>query len=70
MNCNNHYLWCLTLAPNYDCSGLIQAAFATFGIWLPRDYYQQEDFGQKINREELLPGDLIFLGDKRVNHVA
>ena len=29
-----------------------------------------EAFCQKINREELLPGDLIFFGDKRVNHVA
>ncbi|NCS21558.1 MAG: C40 family peptidase [Microcystis aeruginosa G11-06] len=69
-NRTNHYLWGGTLAPNYDCSGLIQAAFATFGIWLPRDSYQQEAFCQKINREELLPGDLIFFGDKRVNHVA
>ncbi|MFM2380283.1 MAG: hypothetical protein RLZZ143_2864 [Cyanobacteriota bacterium] len=70
MNRTNHYLWGGTLAPNYDCSGLIQAAFATFGIWLPRDSYQQEAFCQKINREELLLGDLIFFGDKRVNHVA
>jgi len=69
-NRTNHYLWGGTLAPNYDCSGLIQAAFATFSIWLPRDSYQQEAFCQKINREELLPGDLIFFGDKRVNHVA
>ena len=69
-NRTNHYLWGGTLAPNYDCSGLIQAAFASFGIWLPRDSYQQEAFCQKINREELLPGDLIFFGDKRVNHVA
>jgi uncharacterized protein YfaT (DUF1175 family) len=29
-----------------------------------------EEFTQKININELLPGDLIFFGDKRVDHVA
>ena len=27
MTVNNHYLWGGTVAPNYDCSGLMQAAF-------------------------------------------
>jgi cell wall-associated NlpC family hydrolase len=48
----------------------MQSAFAASGIWLPRDSYQQEAFCQKIEREELLAGDLIFFGDKKVNHVA
>jgi cell wall-associated NlpC family hydrolase len=67
----NYYLWGGTVAPNYDCSGLIQAAFAASGIWLPRDSYQQAEFTQRITQEELLPGDLIFFAAKeRVNHVA
>jgi cell wall-associated NlpC family hydrolase len=66
----NHYLWGGTVAPNYDCSGLMQAAFAASGIWLPRDSYQQEAFVSKITKEELLCGDLIFFGEKKVNHVA
>jgi hypothetical protein len=67
----NYYLWGGTVAPNYDCSGLIQAAFVASGIWLPRDSYQQADFTQRIDREQLLPGDLIFFAAKeRVNHVA
>jgi cell wall-associated NlpC family hydrolase len=67
----NYYLWGGTVAPNYDCSGLIQAAFVASGIWLPRDSYQQADFTQRIDREELLTGDLIFFAAKqRVNHVA
>ncbi|NCQ04024.1 MAG: C40 family peptidase, partial [Cyanobacteria bacterium] len=37
MNTPNYYLWGGTVAPNYDCSGLIQSAFASVGIWLPRD---------------------------------
>ena len=66
----NYYFWGATAAPNYDCSGLMQAAFSASGIWLPRDSYQQEDFVQKISDEELLPGDLIFFANKRVDHVA
>jgi len=70
MEVPNYYLWGGTVAPNYDCSGLIQAAFAASGIWLPRDSYQQEAFTQRVSREELLTGDLIFFGTEKVNHVA
>jgi cell wall-associated NlpC family hydrolase len=71
MQVSNYYLWGGTVAPNYDCSGLIQAAFAASGIWLPRDSYQQADFTTRIDRGELLAGDLIFFAAKeRVNHVA
>ncbi|WP_148096700.1 C40 family peptidase, partial [Aphanothece sacrum] len=66
----NYYLWGGTVGPNYDCSGLIQAAFANSGIWLPRDSYQQENFTKRITKEELLPGDLIFFGTEKVDHVA
>ncbi len=44
MNRPNRYLWGGTAGPNYDCSGLMQAAFMTLGIWLPRDAYQQASF--------------------------
>jgi cell wall-associated NlpC family hydrolase len=66
----NYYLWGGTVAPNYDCSGLMQAAFAHAGIWIPRDSYQQEAFTQRISKDELMPGDLIFFGKERVDHVA
>jgi cell wall-associated NlpC family hydrolase len=67
----NYYLWGGTVAPNYDCSGLMQAAFAASGIWLPRDSYQQAAFTQSISVEELLVGDLIFFGTQvKVNHVG
>jgi len=66
----NYYLWGGNLGPNYDCSGLIQAAFAASGIWLPMDSYQQEAFTERVEIADLLPGDLIFFGSKRVDHVA
>ena len=67
----NYYLWGGTVAPNYDCSGLIQAAFASVGVWLPRDAYQQEAFTQAIPTSELQPGDLIFFGTpQKATHVG
>jgi cell wall-associated NlpC family hydrolase len=67
----NHYLWGGTVGPNYDCSGLMQTAFAVAGIWLPRDAYQQEAFLQPLAMEQLEPGDLVFFGrPDRATHVG
>lgn len=67
----NEYLWGGTVGPNYDCSGLMQAAFASVGIWLPRDAYQQEGFTQAIAIAELQPGDLVFFGPAhKATHVG
>ncbi len=67
----NHYLWGGTVAPNYDCSGLMQAAFASAGIQLPRDAYQQEAFVKKIALSDLMPGDLVFFGTPvKATHVG
>jgi len=67
----NYYLWGGTVGPNYDCSGLMQAAFASVGIWLPRDAYQQEGFTQPMAIASLQPGDLIFFGtSQKATHVG
>ncbi|TVQ07319.1 MAG: NlpC/P60 family protein [Leptolyngbya sp. DLM2.Bin27] len=67
----NTYLWGGTVGPDFDCSGLIQTAFAAAGIYLPRDSYQQEAFTQPLGWDEMLPGDLIFFGTPdRTQHVA
>lgn len=67
----NRYRWGGTVAPDYDCSGLMQAAFASVGVPLPRDSYQQEAFTDTIDKHDLLPGDLIFFGTpERTTHVA
>lgn len=67
----NQYLWGGTVAPNYDCSGLMQAAFASVGIQLPRDAYQQAAFTSAIALDDLQPGDLIYFGTpNRITHVA
>ncbi len=71
MQVENVYLWGGTVPPNYDCSGLIQAAFNSIGVWIPRDAYQQEEFAGIITAEELTSGDLIFFGSpEKASHVA
>lgn len=71
MSVPNTYLWGGTVAPNYDCSGLMQAAFASVGIRLPRDAYQQESFVEKIELSDLIPGDLVFFGrPEKATHVG
>ena len=72
----NVYLWGGSLGPNYDCSGLMQRAFASAGIWIPRDAYQQERFCMQLafsptELQMLKPGDLIFFGSpQRCTHVG
>ena len=72
----NTYLWGGTIGPDLDCSGLVQTAFASQGIWLPRDAYQQERFCTPVaihpgNHQLLKPGDLLFFGTpRRCTHVA
>jgi hypothetical protein len=58
-----------------DCSGLIQLAFRTLGVNLPRDARQQYLGGHLILpcvREALLPGDALFFmnSQAQVDHVA
>ena len=72
----NQYLWGGSLGPDYDCSGFLQTAFASAGIWIPRDAYQQERFCQPVAIAPgcyslLRSGDLIFFGpSRRCTHVG
>ena len=72
----NTYLWGGSLGPDFDCSGLVQTAYARAGIWLPRDAYLQERFCQPVavrpgDCRLLEPGDLIFFGPpQRCTHVG
>ena len=74
---SNEYLWGGTIGPNFDCSGLVQSAFASTGIWIPRDAYQQEKFCKIIALDiealgkDLKPGDLLFFGStEKCTHVG
>jgi len=44
----------------FDCSGFTQWVFARNGIALPREVKDQVRMGEPIERDELVPGDLVF----------
>ncbi|GIG70719.1 C40 family peptidase [Phytomonospora endophytica] len=60
------YQWSEEGPNSFDCSGLMWAAYRSVGISLPRiandQYHQTSD--EPIGVEYLLPGDLIFYGDR------
>ena len=49
--------------PNaWDCSGLVQGAYARIGVSLPRTTYQQVASGTPVsNLAQMQPGDLLFI---------
>ena len=54
------YVWGATGPNAFDCSGLVQAAYSSAGVSLPRTTYAQINAGQRVSRSELRPGDLVF----------
>lgn len=60
--------------PSYfDCSGFTRHVFRSAGYILPRTSVEQSRIGERVSRDELLPGDLVFFhtrGGPGVNHVG
>jgi cell wall-associated NlpC family hydrolase len=59
----------------FDCSGLMQAAYGQVGVELPRVAADQWNSGPHPDRDELLPGDLIFFSNdltdaRAIHHVG
>jgi cell wall-associated NlpC family hydrolase len=55
------YVWGgASLAAGFDCSGLVQWAYAQGGARLPRTAQQQYDATRRLRPQELQPGDLVF----------
>ncbi|MER6344385.1 NlpC/P60 family protein [Streptomyces sp. NPDC001595] len=54
------YVWGATGPDAFDCSGLVQAAYRSAGVSLPRTTYAQISAGSRVARSELQPGDLVF----------
>ncbi len=52
----------------YDCSGLVQAAWANAGVSIPRDTYSQWAALPHVPMSSIQPGDLIFFDGE--GHVA
>jgi cell wall-associated NlpC family hydrolase len=62
------YQWGATGPGSYDCSGLVQAAWAAAGVSIPRTTYAQWAALPHISTSALEPGDLLYFDG--VGHVA
>ncbi|MCX5397617.1 C40 family peptidase [Streptomyces sp. NBC_00102] len=58
--------------PNsWDCSGLVQAAYASVGVSLPRVSQDQSVAGTQVSLSNLQPGDILYWGSAgSAYHVA
>lgn len=54
------YVWGATGPNQFDCSGLVQWAYAQAGVHLDRTTYQQINEGIPVPRSQVRPGDLVF----------
>jgi cell wall-associated NlpC family hydrolase len=67
------YVWGGESTHGFDCSGLVQLAYRTAGVGLPRTAEEQFDAGPRLPAgAPLEPGDLVFFGssDRDVTHVG
>ena len=62
------YQWGATGPGSYDCSGLVQAAWASAGVSIPRVTYDQWAALPHVSSSSLQPGDLLFFEGE--GHVA
>ncbi|SCX44991.1 Cell wall-associated hydrolase, NlpC family [Klenkia marina] len=53
------YVWAASGPDSFDCSGLVQYAYAAAGVSLPHSSKGQASMGVAVSRGELQPGDLV-----------
>jgi cell wall-associated NlpC family hydrolase len=63
------YLWGGNGPDSFDCSGLVQQAWAAAGVSLPRVAEEQYNTTIPISFSDLQPGDLVFF-EEPVGHVG
>jgi len=63
------YRWGAEGPNSFDCSGFTSFVFRQVGISLPRVSRQQIRVGERVSREDLQPGDLVFFG-RPIHHVG
>ena len=61
-----------SLPYNVDCSLLVQTAYGSCGVRLPRTAASQFEVGRPVNYNELAPGDRLYFVNRsgRINHTG
>lgn len=54
----------------FDCSGFVRTVFADMGVDVPHSARELASLGDRINREELEPGDLVFFRNTRRHYAT
>jgi cell wall-associated NlpC family hydrolase len=62
------YQWGATGPGSFDCSGLVQAAWAAAGVSIPRTTYEQWAALPHVSTSALEPGDLLYMDG--IGHVV
>ncbi|WP_436773342.1 NlpC/P60 family protein [Yinghuangia sp. YIM S09857] len=63
------YGWGKAGPSSFDCSGLMQAAWAKANVKLPRTTWDQVKVGTAVSKSQLQPGDLVFFYSD-ISHVG
>jgi cell wall-associated NlpC family hydrolase len=66
------YFWGGTSTFGFDCSGFTQMLCRRRGVTIPRDASVQAKWegAVPVNRDDLIPGDLLFFGESRITHTG
>jgi cell wall-associated NlpC family hydrolase len=60
-----------TVVEGLDCSAFVKSVYYLCGVNIPRTSAEQFKVGQKIDRQNLIEGDLVFFGHNNlVSHVG
>ena len=63
------YVWAGASPSAFDCSGLTMYVYGKLGITLPHKSTYQATYGTAVDKDDLLPGDLVFFNSP-ISHVG
>lgn len=64
------YVWAASGPDSFDCSGFTMYVMSFFDIQIPHQSGSQYNYGFSVQKENLIPGDLVFFSSKSNPGVA